>query len=56
MNKIYKCALLQTQISSYNLIKDSLIKNNPNLKKDLERKIKHKINKINLVKNKLKCK
>jgi hypothetical protein len=55
MNSIYKCAMLNTQIISMNLIKKDLTKNNASLKKKLQKKLDNKINKIKLSQTKLKC-
>jgi hypothetical protein len=54
MNNIYKCALLETQITSLENINNTLINDNITLKKKLEKKIQNKVDTLKKFKSK-KC-
>lgn len=56
MNNIYKCMILNSQIKSMKLVTDDLIKNSPELNKEIKGKIDEKINKLKFSFDKLKCK
>ncbi len=55
MNNIYKCALLSTQKKSLILIKEDLIKKNPNLSEKVKPKIKSKIEILDRISQTLWC-
>jgi len=58
MNSIYKCAVLNAQLSTLNLLKEDIVKisENPELSKEIEPELDKKIKKIEISKNTLQCK